>query len=288
MADVTMSIAEMEYEAFRSDNAFKKHANGKYIFIKWRLADGKDPSYSDTALAKMFGVSRTAFKNQRRRLKNKVTSLKDKIENGTLNKDMRKKHIDNVQKTTEKVQKFDKVPDDNNNQRKRPSDYSLSDHIADELLLIGGPETKDWMEILLYVSKYLFVNELTTYRTMQNRLLKAINPRDLKLYADITDKKAGKIRDMISDYIGQWGTLHSRAVTETLSEQGQKINRLAGIVAEAAPEKMLQIVEILDGELPTSESDAILAEIMSEGDDDFNNNLNNKTTIIDEDAGEQL
>jgi outer membrane scaffolding protein for murein synthesis (MipA/OmpV family) len=122
------------------------------------------------------------------------------------------------------------------------------------------------MELLLHASKYVFINELSIYRTFVGKVLRPETEDDYKmrgLYASITDKKAGKLRDMITDNITQWGTLHTQAATETIDEQQSKIEYLAKLIVETTPGKMAEVTALLDNSSEdTTESDAIITEIM--------------------------
>ena len=130
---------------------------------------------------------------------------------------------------------------------------------------IGGPETNDWMQIMLYVSKYLFINEFSTYRKFQNKVLAIFrgheDDKKLMQYVSIADRKAHRIRELIHDHIDQWGTLHTQAVTETFDEQEEKIVYLVKKLLSVAPDLLPEVIDKLDMQENTEASD-IMADIM--------------------------
>lgn len=261
---LTGAILEAEYDSLRSDNTFKKYKDGRDLFFKWRLRTKK---FTTSEIAKKMGVTSEALHNLTRRLDKKQSRIQADIDSGVMSATIKKKHIKKISETAKAIKEGNDLGKLGKGKDKDPTAYDLMNHIQDELTLIGGPETDDWMDLLLYVSKYVFINELSIYRTFINRLLYPETEEDYKnkgLYASITDKKVGKIREMINDHIGQWGTLHTQAVSETINEQTQKIESLAKMVVETSPDKMVEVMELLDGKEETEDADSIIADIMKD------------------------
>lgn len=246
------TIVDAEYYGLRSDNNFKQHPNGQELFYKWRTLKKNS---TDDKVAKKLKCSKEALMNLRRRLDKKQLKRRQKV-TATLRD----------QKVIEESYDLKNLKKDKD-ESESDYGYSLIEHIAQELEMIGANPTDEWMEILLYVSKYLFVNELSTYRKFQDKLLVESDMRNAASLANITDKKALRLQSMISEHIDQWGTLHTQAAAEHIDVQTDKINKLAKYVIENVPEKMVEVMDLMDGEQLQSEANDTLSAIM-EGIDD--------------------
>ncbi|MEE9446264.1 MAG: hypothetical protein V3V19_11435 [Cocleimonas sp.] len=254
MSDQVAALLELEYDDLNSNNSFKTLGN-KEDYAKWRKNE-----ISSSELAAKYKIKIQSFYNLAKRIKERYNYEISSIDPSG--------HIKQVAETHRKIKKANnltKQPTIERHQRTRKPNkqskygprkgnrgspkYSFKDHLEQELIAIGAdPSIEDWQEVLLYAGKFLFISELSAYRKFIGQVNLGLPPGELKIYATISDKKAKIIRELINDFIGEWGTLHQGTAAESITMQQKQVDKLSELLLEVSPERLADIVDAIEDE----------------------------------------
>lgn len=233
---------KLEYEAFTKRS---KWYGNKNLYYKWRRGNIDDKEAAD-----LLGVNVEAVYNDRRNFPDRFNFSDNEL------KEVQKKHVTQVEQTNKTIKKAQELVGDAGSNGRDPRSYSLEDHITEIMHAINAEDSENLVELAVKVHRYIFLHEFSGYDKLRELALQSIDrirldAEDDGLYAaktlnDMLDKKQASLEEKIKAIITEYGTLLHSAAADVMTDQEKQIEKLAGYVLELAPDRLGDIVDMVD------------------------------------------